>query len=346
MNTDNRHAWVIAVDGGGSKIAVVAQQLSAGLDTPVDVPDSLEGARTWSFAGTGSAHPSSWGSAQQQLSRALSMVVSELGHGEQALQHVLFALAGAGRAEDQARVCDWASRLQALKRCASVACVGDIEPLVDYCGQRPDRASIALILGTGSIVAARSAEGKIVRAGGWGPNLGDECSGGALGLAALRNVVDWYDADIDVLQASAAVRRVIDRLAQRFPDLLTEGAGDRSALARALIETAADRTATARMADILLESAFEDGNRQDRELLDWHVSRVVAQVEHVLIRGFDRTATFDIVMCGGLAAHFPKLQQALLASCQARGLSASGCIAADPLLAALRYALRQAATSR
>ena len=52
----------------------------------------------------------------------------------------------------------------------------------------PESWGIAMISGTGSIVYGRSQDGRTARAGGWGYLLGDEGSGYAIGLAALRAV--------------------------------------------------------------------------------------------------------------------------------------------------------------
>ena len=52
---------------------------------------------------------------------------------------------------------------------------------------------ILLISGTGSIALGRGADGSTMRVGGWGAHLGDEGSGYALGMAALRAIVREQD---------------------------------------------------------------------------------------------------------------------------------------------------------
>lgn len=52
---------------------------------------------------------------------------------------------------------------------------------------------ILLISGTGSIALGRGADGSTVRVGGWGVYLGDEGSGYAVGMAALRAIVRGQD---------------------------------------------------------------------------------------------------------------------------------------------------------
>jgi glucosamine kinase len=62
--------------------------------------------------------------------------------------------------------------------------VGDVEIALDsvFFGGR----GVLVLAGTGSNVAGRSATGRIVTAGGWGPALADQGSGHFLGLEALR----------------------------------------------------------------------------------------------------------------------------------------------------------------
>ena len=55
---------------------------------------------------------------------------------------------------------------------------------------------ILVIAGTGSAVMGRAADGTVYRAGGWGPALGDEGSGGWIGQEALRACFWARDRDI------------------------------------------------------------------------------------------------------------------------------------------------------
>lgn len=50
-----------------------------------------------------------------------------------------------------------------------------------------------IIAGTGSVVLARGRDGGVLRSGGWGPILGDDGSGYALGRHGLRAVAEAFD---------------------------------------------------------------------------------------------------------------------------------------------------------
>jgi N-acetylmuramic acid 6-phosphate etherase len=97
-------------------------------------------------------------------------------------------LAGAGRAEDREGVLRWARRARLAER---IEVVTDAALLL--AAGTPDGWGLALVAGTGSIAWGRTAEGREARAGGWGYLLGDEGSGYALALAALRAVVRAAD---------------------------------------------------------------------------------------------------------------------------------------------------------
>jgi N-acetylglucosamine kinase-like BadF-type ATPase len=62
-----------------------------------------------------------------------------------------------------------------------------------------DGSGVIVIAGTGSLVLARAKDGTLVRAGGWGPQLGDNGSGHALGRAGLRAVAEALDGGRDTM---------------------------------------------------------------------------------------------------------------------------------------------------
>jgi len=74
--------------------------------------------------------------------------------------------------------------------------LGDVEIALDSCfhGGR----GVLVLAGTGSNVAGRASNGKIVTAGGWGPTLADQGSGHFIGREALRRgflAIDQDDPD-------------------------------------------------------------------------------------------------------------------------------------------------------
>jgi N-acetylglucosamine kinase-like BadF-type ATPase len=97
-------------------------------------------------------------------------------------------MAGADRAEDRALLNAWAA--QALPG-TQLQLVNDAALLL--AAGTPNGWGLALISGTGSIAYGTAPDGVIARAGGWGYLFGDEGSGYAIGVAALRAVAQATD---------------------------------------------------------------------------------------------------------------------------------------------------------
>jgi glucosamine kinase len=98
------------------------------------------------------------------------------------------ALAGAGRAPERERL---QQSLSAHGVAEWVHVTSDFEAAVhDAFG---DGSGILVVSGTGSSAFGRNADGRTARVGGWGHLLGDEGSGYALGIAALRRCMREYD---------------------------------------------------------------------------------------------------------------------------------------------------------
>jgi N-acetylglucosamine kinase-like BadF-type ATPase len=86
--------------------------------------------------------------------------------------------------EAVALVTDWLREAFARHVGGELVLLGDVAIALDaaFFGKR----GVLVLAGTGSNVAGRAANGKIVTAGGWGPNLADQGSGQFLGLEGLR----------------------------------------------------------------------------------------------------------------------------------------------------------------
>ncbi len=98
------------------------------------------------------------------------------------------ALAGAGREPARTEVEHALARTRLARH---VRVITDAEAALQDAFD--DGPGVLLVSGTGSIAWGRDAEGRAERVGGWGMLLGDEGSGYAMGLAALRAVVRAAD---------------------------------------------------------------------------------------------------------------------------------------------------------
>lgn len=109
-------------------------------------------------------------------------------------------------------------------------------------GALEHRPGVLVLAGTGSIVVAHNGRGRWMRAGGFGPFLGDEGSGFWLGREWLRATVD--DADFEAVRAFAHAPRPAAAIAALAPDVIARARrGDRRA--RAIVRTGQARLAAA-----------------------------------------------------------------------------------------------------
>jgi N-acetylglucosamine kinase-like BadF-type ATPase len=81
-------------------------------------------------------------------------------------------------------VTDWLRENFATRVSGSLLIAGDVQIALE--AAFPGVSGVLVLAGTGSNVAGRGADGKIVTAGGWGPMLADQGAGYWIGLEALR----------------------------------------------------------------------------------------------------------------------------------------------------------------
>lgn len=81
-------------------------------------------------------------------------------------------------------VTDWLRENFVKRVSGTVQIVGDVDIALD--AVFPGARGVLVLSGTGSNVAGRGVDGKIVTAGGWGPMLADQGAGHWIGLEALR----------------------------------------------------------------------------------------------------------------------------------------------------------------
>ncbi|MHB0959782.1 MAG: N-acetylglucosamine kinase [Pirellulaceae bacterium] len=172
-------SWVLGVDCGGSKT-------TAALALP-------RPGRAHAPLGRGSAGPSNpracgLPTAQQNIASAVRAAFQAAGRPPARVAAACLAVAGAGHESIRSALDHWCEQ-QALAVRWRV--VNDAEIILR--AGVPAGPGIALIAGTGSLAYGMAASGQVARAGGWGHLLGDEGSGYAIGLAALRAVAQATD---------------------------------------------------------------------------------------------------------------------------------------------------------
>ena len=224
----------LGLDAGGTKTAALA---SAG-----DVPQR--------FGGPGAQATRDGPDAAADQIAALVAEIRE-SFGGASVDALAVGLAGAGSADVRERVEQaLASRLDATH----LAVTHDADIALE--AAFGDQSGAVLLVGTGSMLYARPVEGDATRAGGWGPALGDDGSGAALGRAALRAALAALDGGPPTTLA--------ERLAE------DHGLGDRAAIVAAAHDASAS---LARFAPALLAAASDD---------DWQATTLLARETNAL----------------------------------------------------------------
>ena len=169
---------ILGIDGGGSKtVAWLASR-----DDPTEV-----GVLGRGRSGSANMRTTDFASVTAHLDEAIEEAFHQAGIERGCVASACFALAGAGRPDEQAKVEQWATGQVATK----VTVTNDALPVLD--AGTPDGWGIVIVSGTGSFAMGRDPAGKLGRCGGWGPTLGDEGSGYAIALAGLRAAIRSFE---------------------------------------------------------------------------------------------------------------------------------------------------------
>jgi glucosamine kinase len=167
---------VIGVDGGGSQTRVMVGTGEG------EVLATVDGAGSAISLG-GVAH------SADVIADLVTRALAEIAQPGAVFPRVLYCgVSGTGR-EEPAK----ALHVALDERELAEEVVIDGDGMVAFYDAFADRAGILLVAGTGSIAYGRSPSGTLVRCGGWGPDFGDEGSGGWLGRRALSIVAASSD---------------------------------------------------------------------------------------------------------------------------------------------------------
>jgi N-acetylglucosamine kinase-like BadF-type ATPase len=166
---------ILGVDGGGSKTVALLADASG---------------QVIGRGQSGSANYLSVGrtAAQAAVIEAIKAAYQSAGLPFQPAEALCLGMAGVNLAEDP----DWARHWALSEKLSRRVIVTDDLELTLVAGT-PQGWGIGVISGTGAVVTAKTADGRKGRAGGWGYILGDEGSGYAIGMDALRAITRAAD---------------------------------------------------------------------------------------------------------------------------------------------------------
>lgn len=218
-------------------------------------------------------------------------------------------------------------RLRIHSVAARIAIVSDVLPILACCSEQ--RAGIALIAGTGSVAEGRSAEGQILRCGGWGYLLGDDGSGYAIGRAAIRLALE----NLESVPAES------NELSRRVLQVLQ--VADRAELTKTIYNSPNPRATIASLAvEVAQLAAAEDPAA--RRILDdagRDLARLVARTAQQL--KLDKRA-LPLAMAGGVLVGSEYLREAVARNLTELDWTCRLQVVADPLDGCLRLAVLEA----
>jgi N-acetylglucosamine kinase-like BadF-type ATPase len=275
--------YILGVDGGGTKTVALLGDLNSNV-----VARGISGPTNYNSVG--------FDAACSALESAIQMARKD--HSGE-ISAMCFGLAGAGRKEDMEQFQNWA--VHKFPK-AIVKVVSDAELLL--MAAVPSGPALALICGTGSIVYGRTVTGELIRAGGWGYLFGDEGSGYANGLAALRAVMKAHDGRGSETLLS---KLLLERYGLPTPPDLV----------RSIYGAESPRSAVASLADLVEQAAEWDDSVATAILEESaeELARLIAAIYPKL-----GTSAVPLVITGGTILHGRYLKKAFHHACETQRL--------------------------
>jgi N-acetylglucosamine kinase-like BadF-type ATPase len=294
--------YLLGVDGGGTKTLALLGDLDGN-----ELARGVSGPSNYNAVG--------FDAACSALESAIHLARKEYPGN---ISTLCLGLAGAGRTNDIEKFHHWAfDKFPGT----AVRVLSDAEILL--MAGAPSGPALVLICGTGSIVYGRTITGELIRAGGWGYVLGDEGSGYAIGIAALRAVMQSYDGRGPKTLLSELL---LERYGLHTPPELvgaiygSESPRSEAATLSNLVEQAA------KQGDSVAIAILEDSSQE--------LARVVAAVYPKL-----GISSVPLVITGGTILHGTHLKQAFNRACESQNLVfADVHYLAEPAEAALKLA--------
>jgi N-acetylmuramic acid 6-phosphate etherase len=310
---------VLGIDGGGSKCAAVLARLAAA------------GAGSIEIVGRGRGGPANPRVAGHEVARAsilaaIAQAFADAGRPPQPVAAACLGLAGVGLPEDRDAVLAWATQAGLADRVVVVP-----DGLLPFADAAAEPWGVVLISGTGSLAlswprgAALSAATVADRCGGWGPLLGDEGSGHAIGLAALKAAMRAADGrgPATILQAAILKRFAVARAPDLVASVHGPGVGRRE-IADAAREVLAAADVGDPVAAAILASA---------------AGELAAHVRTLADRNAFEAGVYPLRLTGGLLAGSATLRRLVVESLVATGHEpGSVTVVSDPAAAAARFA--------
>lgn len=305
---NNPSDLVIGVDGGGSKtLAVLADRSGRELGR------GLAGGSNYQAIGVRAA--------QEAILTAIRAAFISAGLPFTPVKRLCLGLAGIGRPEDR----DWVQDFFIRARLAEHLMIANDGQILIWAGT-PAGWGVGVISGTGSIAYGRNPKGNEARSGGWGYVMGDEGSGYAIGLAALRAVARATDG-------RGPATTLTDRILRHW------GLSRPWDLVGKVYRSGAGRGEIAALAELVLEEAA--AGDQAASQIKLQAARDLADAAVSVARQLGLEGNIPCALGGGVLAHQAHLATLLVEQAAIQGIRLDPVErVVDPVRGAIRIALQ------
>jgi glucosamine kinase len=301
-------SYFLGVDGGGSKTVAIV----------VDGQGRKHGRGQ---AGSSNRSNVGFERAVKQIQAAVEEAAAAAGC-QLPLRAAWFGLAGVDRAGDESLF------YPHLRSLASAVHVTNDAGLI--LSALDNAVGVVLIAGTGSVALGRDAHGNSARAGGWGHLIGDEGSGYELGRLGLQAAVRASDSRgpatvlLDLIMQYWNLEKAEDIIEEVYP--------------------AEDKARIARLSGIVFKAA-RDGDALARELVERAANELVLAALAVSRRLDFAGGSLPVALGGGLLVHEEDFRAEVLRLLSTRCTLGEVAVVAEPALSAARAAIRLAGMS-
>ena len=309
---------MLGIDGGGSRCTAILARMA-------EAPGGLPAIIGRGHGGPANPRVAGRDTARASLEAAITAAFAQAGVPRRPVAATCLGLAGVGLAEDREAIREWAVDAGLAARVLVVP-----DGLLPFADGAADPWGVVLIAGTGSLAlalprAATLDAAAADRCGGWGPLLGDEGSGHALGLAALKAVMRAADGrgPETALRAAALRRFAVGAPADLVGRIHAPDVGRRE-----IAEVARDALAAA-----------EAGDAVATAIVAAAAGELAAHVSTLARRHRFAAGGYPLRLVGGLLVGSESLRQRVVEALAASGPAPREVIvASDPAAGAVRLA--------
>lgn len=264
-------------------------------------------------------------SARAALDQAIAAAFADAAIPRQAVNSACFGIAGFDRPEDRDLLRAWSDE-SGWAHFLTLVNDGDLL----LAAGTAEGWGLGVIAGTGSIAVGRAADGTRARAGGWGHLIGDEGSGYAVALAALRLIAQRADGrEPCPPHGDALAEEMLRALDIASP----------AQLVATIYSPVYDRTRIASLASAVVSAATRDPEI-DRTLLE-PAGRALGQAALAVanLLGW-HTGVVPLALGGGFLLSAPTVRRSLVAHLEQAGLAPNVTEVSEPVRGAVTLARR------